>query len=78
MGRGDYSGLGDVLATYRIYHVGSGGRLRLGETFQGSTDEEAVAKARPFLIRGVPAELWEGGRIAGRFSSLHVFSAGRG
>jgi hypothetical protein len=64
------------LATYRIYHVGSGGRLRLGETFQASGDDEAVARARPLLTRGQPAELWEAGRIVGRFSDTHAFARG--
>ena len=66
------------MATYRIYHVGSGGRLRLGDTFQAVKDEEAVARAHALLHRGEPAELWQGGRIVGRFSDTHQFSPDRG
>jgi hypothetical protein len=66
------------LGTYRIYHVGSGDRLRLGETFHATSDDEAVKSARPLLSRGQPAELWEGGRIVGRFSKIHDFLPGGG
>ena len=64
--------------TYRIYHVGSGGRPRLGESYQASEDREAVAKARSLLARGQKAELWQGGRIVGRFSDAHEFTPERG
>ncbi|MBL8554658.1 MAG: hypothetical protein JNL41_10305 [Phenylobacterium sp.] len=66
------------MGTYRIYHVASGGRLRLGETFQASSDGEAVMKARLLLVRGQSGELWEAGRIVGRFSDTHTFSPGGG
>ena len=65
------------MATYRIYHVGCGGRLRLGETFMASCDEEAVIKARPLLSTGHSAELWGAGRLVGRFSNVHLFGSSR-
>ena len=66
------------METYRIYHVGSGGRLRLGDPFQASSDEEAVARARPLLGPAQPAELWQGGRMVGRFARDHAFTRGGG
>jgi hypothetical protein len=60
------------LATYRIYHVGGGGRLRLGEAFQAADDAEAVAGAR-VRARGQAAELWQGGRLVGRFDKAGAF-----
>jgi hypothetical protein len=69
---------GSALASYRIYHVGTGGSLRVGETFVAKDDDEAVARARAALSPGAPAELWEGGRIVGRFTSAHGFSPGSG
>lgn len=67
-----------ALESYRIYHVGSGGRLRLGESYQASEDKEAVVKAQALLLRGQPAELWQGGRLVGRFSDAHEFTPDRG
>jgi hypothetical protein len=64
------------LPTYRIYHVGGDGRLAVGETFAASTDAEAVARARPQLIAGRGAELWQGGRLVGQFSKDHEFMPG--
>lgn len=69
------SGLGR-LATYRMYHVDGGGRLRLGGTFSAQTDTDAVARARPMLREGQGAELWDGGRMAGRFTTDHDFLPG--
>lgn len=69
---------GGVLETYRIYHVGTGGRLRLGDTLRAASDDEAVASARPRLAPGQPAELWRGGRMVGRFSHTHEFLPGAG
>ena len=65
-----------ALATYRMYHVDVGGRLRLGDTFPAETDEEAVARVRPQLRPGQGGELWEGGRMAGRFTRDHEFLPG--
>jgi len=61
------------LPTYKIYHVAEGGRLRVGNTFLAEDDDEAVAQARPQLMRGQAAELWEWGRPVGRFSRDHEF-----
>jgi hypothetical protein len=73
---GDFkSGLGR-LPTYRVYHVGTDGRLAVGETFSASTDAEAVARAGSQLIPGRAAELWQGGRLVGQFSKAHEFTAG--
>jgi hypothetical protein len=65
------------LPSYRIYHVGGGGRLNVGETFTAQGDAEAVQRARGQLIRAQAAELWEAGRLVGRFSKTHEFTAGR-
>lgn len=65
-----------ALRSYRIYHVGGGGRLNLGETFTAPGDAEAVQRARGQLIRAHAAELWEGGRLVGRFSKAHDFTSG--
>jgi hypothetical protein len=64
------------LPSYRIYHVGTDGRLAVGETFSASTDAEAAARAHPQLIPGRAAELWQGGRLVGRFSKSHEFTPG--
>lgn len=63
------------MATYRLYHVDAGGRLRPGDTFTALSDAEAVAKGRPLLRPGQGAELWDGGRLAARFSRDHEFSS---
>lgn len=59
-----------------MYHVDGGGRLRLGETFPAESDCEAVARARLLLRAGAGAELWDGGRMAGRFTTDHEFLPG--
>lgn len=59
-----------------MYHVDGGGRLRLGDTFPAASDAEAVAKARAMLRPGQGAELWDGGRMAGRFTRTHEFLPG--
>ena len=64
-----------MLPSYRIYHVGGGGRLNVGEAFAAQGDEEAVQRARMLLSRAHAAELWEGGRLVGRFSKVHDFIA---
>ncbi len=65
-----------ALQSYRIYHVGPGGRLRVGDTVLAAGDDDAVIKARPLLSPGEAAELWQGGRRAGRFSKAHQFDPG--
>lgn len=77
LGWGPFVGVG-VLRTYRMYHVDADGRLRLGETFAAASDDEAVALARPRLRARHGAELWDGGRMAGRFSRDHHFLPGVG
>jgi hypothetical protein len=66
------------LPNYRIYHVGNGGRLRLGDLLQAPHDEAAVASAATLLTRGQEAELWQGGRLVGRFSARGEFLRGHG
>lgn len=64
------------MPTYRVYHVGSDGRLTVGETLTASADAEAVTRARAQLLPARAAELWAGGRLVGRFSKTHEFTAG--
>ena len=66
------------MPSYRIYRVGAGGRLVLGETFHGSTDAEAVQRAQGLHQAGTAAELWDGGRLVGRFSKQGAFTPGSG
>ena len=66
------------MPTYRIYHVATGGRLRLGDLFQAANDEAAIASAGGLLMRGEPAELWEGGRLVGRFSAQGAYTPRHG
>lgn len=65
------------MPTFRIFHVGVGGRLRLGQPFPAESDQDAAEQARAMLTPGQAAELWEGGRLVGRFSKTHEFSAAR-
>ncbi len=65
-----------AVATYRIYRVAGSGRLRLGQTFEAPDDARATALARELLVAGEACELWEGGRIVGRFSKLSDFTKG--
>jgi len=64
------------LPIYRIYHVGTDGRLTVGESFSAPADDQAVARAGLQLIPGRSAELWEGGRLVGRFSKAREFTPG--
>lgn len=64
------------MTSYRIYRLGGDGRLTLGDTFNASSDAEAIAHAQEMHRAGTAAELWAGGRIVGRFSKLGVFTAG--
>ncbi|WP_156466928.1 MULTISPECIES: hypothetical protein [unclassified Phenylobacterium] len=64
------------MQSYRIYHVGPGGRLRVGDTIHAAGDDDAVIKAHPLLSPGEAAELWQGGRLVGRFSRTREFAPG--
>jgi hypothetical protein len=75
-GVGEWSGLGAVLA-YRLYHVVDGGRLRLGDAFQAPDDPLAIEKARLLRLVGGAAELWQEGRIVGRFSKSGGYAPAR-
>ncbi|WP_309089346.1 hypothetical protein [Phenylobacterium sp.] len=66
------------MPSYRIYRVGGGGRLVLGETFTAASDAEAVEHAAVLFRKGGEGELWCGGRLLGRFSKLGVFTPGVG
>jgi len=61
---------------YRIYIVGSDGRLQLGQAFEASDDVAAAARAEGHAAKGQTAELWEGGRLVGRVSKQGVFTRG--
>ena len=73
---GDQAGTG-ALPGYRLYNVGEGGRLRLGETFQAADDAQAVEKARLLRVSGEAAELWQAGRIVGRFTKAGTYAPSR-
>lgn len=66
------------MPSYRIYRVAAGGRLVLGETFHGSSDAEAIARAGTLQQAAAASELWAGGRLVGRFSKQGVFTPGAG
>ena len=66
------------MSSYRIYRVGPAGRLVLGEAFEAKDDAAAIERARTLHDATGPAELWEGGRLVGRFSKLGVFTPGPG
>jgi hypothetical protein len=66
----------DDVKAYRIYIVGSDGRLQLGHAFEATDDLIAGARAETHAARGQVAELWEGGRMVGRVTSDGVFSTG--
>lgn len=66
------------MPSYRIYRVGGGGRLTLGEMFHAAEDDQAVTHARLLLRPGAAGELWCGGRLVGRFSKLGAFTPGSG
>lgn len=69
---------GASVKSYRIYIVGSGGRLQLGETFNERDDAEAAAYACGAIPRGQVAELWEAGRLVGRIDKDGQFVRGVG
>ena len=66
-----------ALLAYRLYHVGDGGRLRLGEAFQAPDDGVAVETGRHLRPTGEAAELWQAGRIVGRFSKSGGYAPAR-
>jgi len=61
---------------YRIYIVGSDGRLQLGEAFEAPDDGAAIERARELAAKGQSAELWEGGRMVGQASPPGAFKTG--
>jgi hypothetical protein len=61
---------------YRIYIVGSDGRLQLGQAFEDADDTAAGARAETLAETGQIAELWEGGRMVGKVSKSGVFKPG--
>lgn len=67
---------GGQVKAYRIYIVGSDGRLQLGQAFEAPDDRTAGALAELAAVRGQLAELWEGGRLVGRVSTQGVFGMG--
>ncbi|MDB5426188.1 MAG: hypothetical protein JWP28_440 [Phenylobacterium sp.] len=67
---------GGRVKAYRIYIVGSDGRLQLGQAFEAPDDRTAGALAELAAVRGQIAELWEGGRMVGRVSTRGVFNIG--
>jgi hypothetical protein len=64
--------------TYRIYIVGSDGRLQLGQAFDAADDKAAVERAGLLAVSGQVAELWEGGRMVGQVGADGVFVPGSG
>jgi len=64
------------LKSYRIYIVGSDGRLQLGQAFEAPDDRTAGALAEGMAASGQIGELWEGGRMVGRVSTQGVFNLG--
>lgn len=66
------------MPSYRIYRVAAGGRLVLGEAFHGSSDAEAIRRGQVLQEPGTAAELWDGGRLVGRFSKQGAFTPASG
>jgi hypothetical protein len=67
---------GGRVKSYRIYIVGSDGRLQLGQAFEAPDDRTAGALAAGAAVNGLVAELWEGGRMVGQVSTQGVFNMG--
>jgi hypothetical protein len=61
------------LKAYRIYLVGSDGRVQLGLAFEAPHDDDARERALSHAAKGQVAELWEGGRMVGRVDEHGVF-----
>ena len=53
------------MKAYRIYIVGSDGRLQLGQAFEAVDDAAAAGHAERLATPGSVAEVWEGGRMVG-------------
>lgn len=66
------------MKSYRIYIVGSDGRLQLGLAFEAADDAAAAERALAAATRGLVAELWEGGRMVGLVSKTGVYKPGAG
>jgi len=49
----------------------------LGESFQAADDAQAVEKARLLRLSGEAAELWQAGRIVGRFTKTGTYTPAR-
>jgi hypothetical protein len=64
-----------LLMTYRIYLVNPDGRLQLGAGFDAPDDAEAIDRAPGLYDKGHVAELWQGGRLVGRFLAQGLFVA---
>ena len=64
------------MKSYRIYIVDPDGRLHLGLAFEAVDDKAAGAQAEIAAHRGRTAELWEGGRLAGRVSTEGLYTSG--
>ncbi len=62
------------MAQYRLYIVGANDRLQLAQALDCRHDAEAVAEAAKLLPAGQSAELWDAGRLVGRFSKLGAFA----
>lgn len=56
----------------------AGGRLVASEAFHGSGDADAIRRGQALQQPGTAAELWDGGRLVGRFSKQGAFSPGSG
>lgn len=64
------------MKAYRVYIVGSDGRLQLGQAFEADDDKVAGERAEILAAKGQIAELWEGGRMVGQVSKQGVFTTG--
>lgn len=63
------------MKSYRIYLLGHDGRVSLGEAIEGPSDRDAARLAASLAPKGQDCELWDGGRLVGRFSKAGVFIA---
>jgi hypothetical protein len=64
------------LKSYRVYIVGSDGRLQLGEAFDAVDDAVAAARAEARSAGQHSVEIWQGGRLVGQVSKDGVFKTG--
>ena len=56
--------------------MAANGQLQQAESFRAPDDAAAVAKARACHLSGHAMELWDGGRLVGRFSRLGDYTPG--